>query len=616
MSEYVAHVNAVPKKASRKVHLEVLKAISDIVMQSAGPKGSTTMITTNNGTYPIYTKDGKKILEHINVFGEVEKGIHDQLLQITEEIVRRVGDGTTSAIRLSYLIFKELVAMEEDENIKMNSYDIIDSFKTATRLISSEVKKNGREMQPSDVYNLCMISTNGDTELSNMIADLYNRYGLDVYIDLKSSTTADYMTKEYDGLTINKGYASPAYANKPDGTCELRNAKIYVFKDPIDTPEMIGFFTRIVYENILIPFENLRKISKFQRNPSLAAGMSNEEFDKINNNTTMTPTVIMCPFISRDNSTTIEELEKLLYGFNKDETTMASKPPICIVNNLSQYVDELADISLLAGCKTIGKYIDLSVQEADIEAGKAPTIDTVTTFCGEAEQIIIDKEKCKFINPTEMFKKDDDGDYILDENGNRVYSTTYESIVSFLTNALDEAKENGDTPVEINRLRRRLNGLTSALVELYIGGISVTDRESLKDLADDAVRNCRSAAVNGVGRATNFEALMASRELKTRCSEKINRFINIIYNAYEQIVKEIYSTSIVTESDLEDEFKESINREMPLNLRTMQYTDDVITSIDSDIAVLDCISRIVTIMFTSNQILVSSAFDNKYAGIE
>ena len=35
----------------------------------------------------------------------------------------------------------------------------------------------------------------------------------------------------------------------------------------------------------------------------------------------------------------------------------------------------------------------------------------------------------------------------------------------------------------------------------------------------------------------------------------------------------------------------------------------------SYIAVLDCISRIVTIMFTSNQILIGDAFNNKYAAI-
>ena len=56
-------------------------------MQTAGPKGSTTMIMQNNGLYPIFSKDGKKVLDHINSIGEVENGILDQLKQITETVV-------------------------------------------------------------------------------------------------------------------------------------------------------------------------------------------------------------------------------------------------------------------------------------------------------------------------------------------------------------------------------------------------------------------------------------------------------------------------------------------------------------------------------------------------
>ena len=51
---------------------------------------------------------------------------------------------------------------------------------------------------------------------------------------------------------------------------------------------------------------------------------------------------------------------------------------------------------------------------------------------------------------------------------------------------------------------------------------------------------------------------------------------------------------------------------MPINLKTLEFDGKVLTSILSDITILDCIARIVTIMFTSNQILISSPMSNSY----
>lgn len=582
--KYLVHTNSIKKEQARIIQRKVLEEVSDLVMNSAGPKGSTTMILKGD-SYPLYTKDGKKILENIKLFGEVEQGILDQLLQITEKIVSKVGDGTTSAIRLSYLIFLYLVEMEVDNN--KNSYDIIEKFKEAKDIIIEEIKKNTKEFTPEDAYDICMISTNGNKELSNIIYNIYKKYNTGVYIDLKTSNTSDYIIKEYDGLTINRGYASPAYINRPNGECVIRNPRIYVFKDPVDTEEMIGYFTKILYTNIMQPL-----YSKSEP----------------------TPTVIMCPFISRDVNTQLEQLEKVMYSYDKDEVSQMSKPPICIITNLAKYADEIADLGMLADIKPICKYIDATVQQRDIVEGKAPSIDNVEEFYGTVEEIIIDKEKTKFINPVNMFMKDEEGNYILDEEGNRVYSNSYTSLLSFLKTNLQQCIDDGEDAVTINMLKRRINSLSSSLVELYIGGVSVTDRESVKDLADDAIRNCRSAANNGVGRATNFEALLASDKLKDDESidEEVREFINVIYYSYLDIVEDLYIKSFANETLANEKLAESIEKEMPINLKTLEFDGKVLTSILSDITILDCIARIVTIMFTSNQILISSPMSNSY----
>ena len=52
------------------------------------------------------------------------------------------------------------------------------------------------------------------------------------------------------------------------------------------------------------------------------------------------------------------------------------------------------------------------------------------------------------------------------------------------------------------------------MVEYFIGGINVIDRDSLKSLAKDAVFNCRSAVEYGVGCGANFETILAANEVR------------------------------------------------------------------------------------------------------
>ena len=51
---------------------------------------------------------------------------------------------------------------------------------------------------------------------------------------------------------------------------------------------------------------------------------------------------------------------------------------------------------------------------------------------------------------------------------------------------------------------------------------------------------------------------------------------------------------------------------MPLNIRTKEFDGNVLSSIDTDIYVLDTISKIVTIMATSNQFLLPIINANIY----
>ena len=100
--------NVVGKDTMRAVQTSVLQDLSDILINSFGPKGSNTCIKEMNALN-MYTKDGFTILKHLNFSGIIEQSIKDDIESITKNVATTVGDGTTSAVLLANYIFDGLL---------------------------------------------------------------------------------------------------------------------------------------------------------------------------------------------------------------------------------------------------------------------------------------------------------------------------------------------------------------------------------------------------------------------------------------------------------------------------------------------------------------------------
>ena len=572
--------NIVPKEKLREVQLNTLEVLASVVSKTAGPRGSNTQLLHSQRMNE-YTKDGHNVLSEIKFYHPLENAIQTEMKEITRYIVKTVGDGTTSAVMLSYAIFK---AMCEIENInKISPYNIMRTFNEVVEKMIKRIRDNKRECTLDDIYDICMIATNGNTEVSKSIKSIYENFGMDVFIDVGVSNTTDHIVKSYDGLTLDVGYPTPAYINtegnsKEAGRAIIRNPRIYAFEDPIDTPEMMLFFTAIVNKNIFQP-------------------MVEETYE-------YTPTVILTPSISRDGNKLLTQLEKVMYGFDQSGET-DTKPPILIITDAKLHEEQFNDIMMLCGVPTIKKYIDPDIQKKDIEKGDAPTIETVCDWYGSADEVVADTLNTKFVNPKCMFE--------IDEEGNRKYSSVYNGLINYISQELDIAYKNNENTNVTGSLKRRLNSLKTNLVEYLIGGITVTDRDSIRDLVEDAVLNCRSAAKNGIGYGANFEAYMAivnmqKEEENTTTDYPIKHAIR---EAYESTISNLYS-SVLDADKVNDCIKESVEKGMPINLSTLEFDGKVLCSIETDVAILEAISKVVMVMFTANQALIENPMNNVY----
>ena len=147
------------------------------------------------------------------------------------------------------------------------------------------------------------------------------------------------------------------------------------------------------------------------------------------------------------------------------------------------------------------------------------------------------------------------------------------------------------------------------MVDFLVGGITTSDKMNLKAAAEDAVLNCRSAAKDGVGYGANFMALEVLHEMKEE-QDFNNVYVDILYDAYLEVYKILYG------DNYETVVEGSLDNNCPLNIRTNEYDHKVVSSIRSDVCILETISKILTLMFTTNQYLVQAPVYNVYCGDE
>lgn len=567
----MVYSNVVPEASLRRIQLETMEALKDALLKSFGPYGSNTIICKEGDALPRYTKDGHTILSSLIFNDPIAKSVHADIEEETRTQAQKVGDSTTSITILSALIFKKLAELQSSSNNKPAT--IVNNFKYVAELISKMIKENAREATIQDIHDIALIATNGNEKLASTLDQVYNAYGLDVYIDVKASMNGTTYLKEINGMTMDCGFLDPTLINDTvKNTVDIRNPKIYAFKDPIDTAEMGMFLDVILVKNILKP-------------------ISEKKPDEV------VPTIIMAPRISRDYSAYMDTLMQSIA-----QAPAANRGLLNIITDIQGCdMEQFEDICDLCGCKYIKKYLDPEIQKKDIEAGLAPTPDNIDTFAGTAELVSSDAYKTTFVRPERMF----------DVKGN--HSELFNQRTDYLQKQIDKLTVEGNTTTEIYTLKKRLNSLKGKMVEIYIGGITVADRDAERDLMEDAVLNCRSAAINGVGYAANFEGCLAAIEAAHDLEgTEYSDYAKIILTSYHEIMTMLYATTSIPTSKVEEIVHDCFTNGCPYNIVTEKYDHKVISSIDTDICIIDTISKIITIMVTANQCVLPTINMNNY----
>ena len=164
---------------------------------------------------------------------------------------------------------------------------------------------------------------------------------------------------------------------------------------------------------------------------------------------------------------------------------------------------------------------------------------------------------------------------------------------------------------EVARAKRRYNSFKGNMIDFLIGGITQSDRDNLKAAVEDAVLNSRSAAVEGIGYGANFMAFKVITDMLTDPEWEGNPLLHMLDEAYRGLIRVLYEKNFPGQTD--DIITQSLAEGCPLNIRTNEYDHKVLSSIKSDISILETIDKILTMMYMTNQYLVPTPANNQYA---
>ena len=587
--------NIVPKNVLREVQLETIERIANALANSYGPSGSTTLIRKGDDVkgsgVTAYTKDGHSILGSIKFNKPIEMSILDDLKDITRNTVKTVGDGTTSAVILSYEIFRALNEIISDHS-NFTEKAVVAELQKVVKDITTIIENSKQKPTIDKIYQIALTSTDGNEEVASSIREIYEQFGLGVYIDVGISNTTNHMVKTYEGLTIDGGYFNPCFINRAkDAVSELQNPNIYIFEDPIDNNYTLNLCYKIVEQNLIAPLTKYNTLVQQGNQAEADAVITNE----------LKATAIITPTFGRDIRSQMDSIIDMM-----SSSKIEQRAPLTIITGMTD-VDRLADLAAMTGAKTIKKYVDPEVQKSDVEKGIAPTLDNVATeFGGKAELLVADTKTTKVINPELMFN--------TDEEGKRVFSSEYNNLLASLEAQLAQLDTVKESATEVNVLRRRIQSLKCNMVDYLIGGVSYTDRDALKDAVEDAVLNCRSAAKEGIGYAANFEGLRAAHEVAevtSNLSPIREAVSNAVYKAYANTVARIYVDYMAVEDiEQDDLIKTLIERNKPIDVTGNDR--EVLSSIKTDPTTLQAIVDIVGLMFKTNQFLCPIPDMNTY----
>ncbi len=198
---------------ARERMLHGVDVLTHAVRVTLGPKGRNVVLDKSFGA-PRTTKDGITVAKDI----ELEDHFENMGAQMVREVASKTndlaGDGTTTATVLAHSIIREgMKAVAAG----MNPMDLRRGVESAVSQVVEDIEKKSKKVKSSEeVKQVGTISSNGEAEIGDMIAEAMERVGNEGVITVEEAKSLNSELDVVEGMQFDRGYLSPYFITNAD----------------------------------------------------------------------------------------------------------------------------------------------------------------------------------------------------------------------------------------------------------------------------------------------------------------------------------------------------------------------------------------------------------------
>lgn len=189
--------------------------LANIVKETLGPKGKNVLIL--KAGVPQIINDGVSIAKQVRLWDPLEHAGATIIKNVSKDTDALYGDGTTTATVLAQAILNAGMQLN-----KVNYYKLKKAFDFYVNEVELYLTAKSKKISSDlDLYNLAMVSTNGDKEIVSLLVKAYRELGFNAYLTIKDSPEKTTYLKSIKGLKYDSGWVSPYLTNdKTDKTAK------------------------------------------------------------------------------------------------------------------------------------------------------------------------------------------------------------------------------------------------------------------------------------------------------------------------------------------------------------------------------------------------------------
>ena len=214
-------------KYSNEFHNKILSGLEKAeksVCATLGPAGRPVLM--NDGRQTSLTKDGITVFRSIELDDPIENSAVMALREASAKVAKEAGDGTTTVTSLGVSIYRNgLKYTSANANPVFVKGGLDKAAKAAIKYIKSVSKPISSK---EDIKKVCLISSNGDEKVSEVISEVFSKLGPDATIKIEESGS-EIGYEIVDGFQLpNTGYMSPFFCTSENMTCNFEKAHVLI----------------------------------------------------------------------------------------------------------------------------------------------------------------------------------------------------------------------------------------------------------------------------------------------------------------------------------------------------------------------------------------------------